>query len=78
MDKTMKIEDVGAPKSGARTSPIAREDDDEFEVVNQEVPDEPVCWFNDKTFEQGAMVYSGNDILRCDTGVWHRCGSRKG
>jgi hypothetical protein len=78
MDKTMRIVDVGVAQSGKQTSPIALESDEDFDVMRQEVADEAVCWFNDQQFGHDDVVFSGNDILRCDKGIWLRAGRREG
>ncbi|UCB55029.1 MAG: DUF1496 domain-containing protein [Thiotrichales bacterium] len=62
--------DVGAPDPELNTSPIADEGDDETEDLRQEVPGEPVCYFNDQSFKTGAYIKSGTAILKCDYGIW--------
>ncbi len=42
--------DVGVPDPELNTSPIADETDEETEVLRQEVPGEPVCYFNNRSF----------------------------
>nr|WP_245245606.1 DUF1496 domain-containing protein [Methylocaldum sp. RMAD-M] len=58
-----------------RTSPILEEFDDDYLVLKQQVPGEPVCHFNDKRYAHGTYVCSGDTLLRCDYGVWIRTGS---
>ncbi len=67
--------DVGAPDPELKTSPIAEETDEEAEVLRQEEPGEPVCYFNDTSYAQGTHVISGTSLLRCDYGLWIRVGS---
>lgn len=77
-DKTMRIVDVGAPVDGKKTSPIGTETaEDEALIPPDTATGDPVCWFNDQEFGQDEMVYSGNDILRCDGGIWVRAGRRQ-
>jgi len=62
--------DVGVPDPELNTSPIADETDEETEVLRQEVPGEPVCYFNNRSFKTGAYIKSGTSILKCDYGIW--------
>ncbi|WP_455209140.1 hypothetical protein [Kaarinaea lacus] len=74
MDK-IPLPQVGAPDPEAKTSPIAEEFDEEYEVVKQEVPGEPVCYFNGTAYKNNQNVCSGSARLRCNYGVWMRTGS---
>lgn len=69
------IPNVGAADPELNTSPIAEESDEEFEALKQEVPGEPVCYFNDKSYANGIYVYSGANLLKCDFGIWVVAGS---
>lgn len=71
---TSKTIDVGAQDPTETNSPIAWEDDIETQYLRQESPGEPLCYFNDQAFEHGALVRSGNSILRCDRGLWIEAG----
>jgi hypothetical protein len=62
--------DVGAPDPELNTSPIAEENSEDTEVLRQEVPGEPVCHFNDKSYATGSYVKSGTAVLKCDYGIW--------
>jgi hypothetical protein len=62
--------DVGAPDPELNTSPIADDNSEETEVLRQEVPGEPVCHFNDKSYATGDYVKSGTVVLKCDYGIW--------
>ena len=62
--------DVGVPDPELNTSPIADETDEETEVLRQEMPGEPVCYFNNQSFRTGAYVKSGTSILKCQYGIW--------
>lgn len=66
------IRDVGTPDPLLKTSPIAEEADEEFEVLLQEVPGEPACYFNNRTYKHGTFVKSGGTKLRCHRGIWVR------
>ncbi len=62
--------DVGVADPELNTSPIADEADDEIEVLRQEMPGEPVCYFNNTSYKTGAYIKSGTTILKCDYGIW--------
>lgn len=66
------IKDVGTPDPLLKTSPIAEETDEEYDVLLQEVPGEPACYFNDRAYRHGSFVKSGGTKLRCHRGVWVR------
>ena len=65
---------VGAPDPELNNSPIAEESDSESEVLRQEVPGEPVCYFNGQSFATGTYVKSGTSLLKCDYGIWMPAG----
>ena len=69
------IPQVGAPDAELRNSPIAEEEDLDTDVVRQQVPGEPVCWFNSGEYRHGDFVASGSQVLRCSYGVWVEAGS---
>ncbi len=63
---------VGAPDPERETSPII--DDDAKEDIEPEGPG-GYCVFNGTTFQVGAYVLSGSELLRCEPpGVWVREG----
>lgn len=66
---------VGSPDPELKTSPILEEFADDYSVLKQQVPGEPVCYFNDKRYSHGSYVCSGDALLRCDYGIWIRTGS---
>jgi hypothetical protein len=66
---------VGAPDPEMKNSPMMEETADDYEVLKQETPGEPVCYFNAISYPHGAYVCSGDVLLRCDYGVWLRLGS---
>jgi hypothetical protein len=64
------IPQVGAQDPQLKNSPIAEEEGEDTEVVRQQVPGEPVCFFNGKAYENGDYVASGPELLRCSYGIW--------
>ncbi|MGD8709592.1 MAG: DUF1496 domain-containing protein [Ectothiorhodospiraceae bacterium] len=66
---------VGNPDPERQTSPIVEEGDDEVETLPQTALEEPVCYFNDRSFHDGAYVRSGTALLRCERGVWLTVGA---
>jgi hypothetical protein len=76
MTKQTTAVSVGSPDPELKTSPILEETDEEFEVLAQEVEDEPVCYFNNTSYVDGTYVCSGSaELLYCDKGLWVRQGS---
>ena len=69
------IPQVGAPDPELENSPIAVEDDIDTDVVRQQLPGEPVCYFNGTSFAHGQFVASGSQVLKCSYGVWVESGS---
>lgn len=70
MTEFKHTEDVGAPDPELNTSPIAEEGEEDTEVLRQEVPGEPVCYFNNKSYNNGTCVKSGTSLLKCNYGIW--------
>ena len=66
--------DVGSQDPERKNSPVALETDEDTEVLRQEVPPEPVCYFNDTAYRDGTVVKSGSGLLRCDKGLWVSAG----
>jgi hypothetical protein len=66
---------VGAPDPEKRNSLIIEESDYDFDVLGQEVPDTPVCYFNGQAYAEETYICSGDELLRCEQGVWIRSGS---
>ena len=75
MAERLHVPNVGAPDPEHNTSPIADEGDDEFEVLKQEVPGEPVCYFNGIQYQNNKFICSGDTLLRCEHGIWRREGT---
>jgi hypothetical protein len=70
-----RLQEVGALDPELRNSPIAQEHDEDADTVSQQVPGEPVCYFNGRSFAHGRYVSSGGQVLRCRYGVWIDAGS---
>jgi hypothetical protein len=64
------IPQVGAQDPELRNSPVADEEDEDTDVVRQQVPGEPVCFFNSREYRHGEFVMSGSQVLKCSYGVW--------
>jgi hypothetical protein len=61
---------LGAQDPELKNSPIAWESEEETETLRESIPEDPVCYFNDRAYSHGALVGSGDVRLRCDHGVW--------
>jgi hypothetical protein len=75
MTDRLHVPSVGAPDPELKNSPIADEGDEDFDVLKQELPGEPVCLFNSAHYSHGRYVCSGGTLLRCDRGIWKREGT---
>lgn len=75
MSERVHATHVGAPDPEKRNSLVVEDSDYDYDVLGQEVPETPVCFFNDASFEEKAYVCSGDELLRCEKGVWVRVGS---
>ncbi|MDH5611117.1 MAG: DUF1496 domain-containing protein [Gammaproteobacteria bacterium] len=75
MTELKHTQDVGAPDPELNTSPIADENSSESEVLRQEMPGEPVCYFNNRSFPTGTYIKSGTSLLKCVYGIWEQAGS---
>ncbi|HEX4973856.1 MAG TPA: hypothetical protein VFV69_22630 [Steroidobacteraceae bacterium] len=69
------LPEVGALDPELRNSPVAQELDEDVDTLQQQVPGEPVCYFNGRSFAHGRYVSSGGQVLRCRYGVWIDAGS---
>ncbi len=67
---------VGAPDPELKTSPILDEEDENELSFDAELQS-GVCYFNGTTYRSGQHVVSGGEMLRCERGVWVRCGERE-
>jgi hypothetical protein len=68
--------DVGAVDPKLKTSPIAEEMSEEWQILGQEVPEgaASACYFNGEAFQSGAFVRSGTVVLECREGLWVEIG----
>jgi hypothetical protein len=66
--------EVGAPDPELKSSPVVDTEieEGEFSGIEQDVQ---VCYFNGIRYASGDFVCSGDEILRCENGVWVRSGS---
>jgi len=62
--------DLGAQDPELKNSPVAWDSDEDRETLRQEVPVEPVCFFNSEAYSHGSTIKSGTVLLRCDEGLW--------
>ena len=65
-----KPRELGAQNPELKNSPIAWEGDEDTETLRESLPSEPICFFNDREYANGAIVVSGSTRLRCERGVW--------
>lgn len=70
MSARLSVPHVGAVDPERKTSPIADELDDEYEVISQGAPETSGCYFNDTLYSHNDYVCSGSDLLQCKRGVW--------
>lgn len=68
--------DVGAVDPKLKTSPIAEEMSEDWQLLRQEVPEgaAPTCYFNGESFRTGSFVRSGTVVLECREGLWIEVG----
>lgn len=78
MSEGRGMQDVGAQDPELKNSPIAEEMDEDSRYLREEVPGESVCYFNGKAYRDGALVKSGESVLRCDSGIWVDVGEEEG
>ena len=64
MTDTIPLPQVGSPDPELNTSPIAEETDEEYDVVKQEIPGEPICYFNNQQFKNGHCQKGSFEVLR--------------
>lgn len=72
--KTPGVADVGAPDPELKNSPILDSEIEEGEFAGVEEGAQ-VCYFNGVRFPSGDYICSGDELLRCENGVWVRSGS---
>lgn len=66
---------VGAPDPETRTSPILEETDDSYAEQAQQLGEMAACYFNGVPYGRGSYVCSGDELLRCQDGLWLLQGS---
>lgn len=71
--KTLGVTDVGAPDPELENSPVLDSEMEEGEFAGADAETQ-VCYFNGVLFPSGDYVRSGDELLRCENGVWVRCG----
>tara|TARA_R110000824_G_scaffold288508_6_gene476963 strand:- start:75717 stop:75935 length:219 start_codon:yes stop_codon:yes gene_type:complete len=62
--------DLGAPIAELKNSPIILDINDERDLIESEIPEERICYFNGKSYPHGTYIKSSNIILECDRGAW--------
>lgn len=67
--------ELGTQDPERKNSPVAWETDEDTETLRESVPDEAVCFFNDRSYPHDTVVSSGSVLLRCDHGVWLPAGT---
>jgi len=76
MSERITAVQVGAPDPELRNSLIidesASDAQDGVEVDGEQFA---ACYFNNMTYENGDLVCSGDELLRCVQGKWWRIGS---
>lgn len=70
MSQIKSIPHVGTQVPELKNSPIADDTDDEIYVVGQEVEEQPICYYNNKSYDNGSYVNTGNEVLLCNNGLW--------
>lgn len=65
---------VGAPDPELENSPVIDSELEEGEFAGID-RDTQVCYFNGVQFASGDYVCCGDELLRCENGVWVRSGS---
>ncbi len=75
MTQSLNLKQVGAPDPELKNSPVIMEIDEEREYMKQEIPGEPVCYFNNESYGNGSLICSSNILLRCDHGIWIQSGT---
>ena len=61
---------VGTADPDLTTSPIADESDEELLLLDQDIPTETVCYFNNIEYPSGSYVKNGPRVLKCYLGTW--------
>ncbi len=62
--------DLGSPVPELKNSPIFSNIDDEQAMIEAQIPEERMCYFNGEIYQHGTFIKSNSIILQCDRGVW--------
>lgn len=72
--KIQGIADVGAPDPELECSPVMDSEVEEGEFAGVDAGAN-VCYFNGIRYPSGEYIRSGDELLRCEDGVWVRAGA---
>jgi len=72
--KNIDVADVGAPDPELKNSPVLDSEIEEGEFFGAD-RETQVCYFNGIRYPAGDYICSGDELLRCENGVWVRAGS---
>lgn len=72
--KIIDVADVGAPDLELENSPVIDSEIEEGEFWGAD-GDAQVCYFNGIRYPVGDYICSGDELLRCENGVWVRSAS---
>ncbi len=76
MSERIQATQVGAPDPEMKNSPIIDESgDNEQDGSDIDSVDFAQCHFNGNAYDNGALVCSGDELLKCEHGKWLRSGS---
>ena len=76
MSERIHTTHVGAPDPELHNSPILDESADNDQTgADVESLESAQCHFNDVAFDEGALVCSGDELLKCQHGTWLCIGS---
>jgi hypothetical protein len=75
MTERVHAHQVGAPDPELRNSLVVEDSDYDFDVRGQEILETGICYFNGQHYVESTYVCSGDELLRCEKGVWVRMGS---
>jgi hypothetical protein len=76
MSERIHATQVGAPDPELRSSPVLDESaDDDRDGTDPESISFAHCHFNDVVYDDGNLVCSGDEMLKCQRGTWLRIGS---
>jgi len=76
MSERISAQHVGAPDPEKRNSAIIDETaDDAQDGEDLDSVQFASCYFNNVAYDNGYLVCSGDELLRCEQGKWLRIGS---